>query len=247
MMTPLPEENPLLTVIIGVITPFLIAGGIVDAALARTAALQAIDACRSDTRGSLIGIGQVVGFALASLDSLRLSAAPELSLAMTLKLRANATAMHRATQTGAVRVETPLQVENTAAEDEALAAAEAEANTALQQARTMPHPSETPAAASDDERKRLWADAMTDVAAECARDLHRLPPAKRRSEIIRIGALSATARALKQQIPLREQAPQQPVAQDELMIQRPKDVQPDDPQQNERDNLMHATHLPSPG
>jgi hypothetical protein len=42
-----------------------------------------------------------------------------------------------------------------------------------------------------------WANAMTDVATECVRDLAKLPQNQRRAEIIRINALNATARQIK--------------------------------------------------
>lgn len=45
--------------------------------------------------------------------------------------------------------------------------------------------------------KRAWANAMTDVAAECARDLAKLPPHQRRAEVIRINALRATAHQIR--------------------------------------------------
>ena len=39
---------------------------------------------------------------------------------------------------------------------------------------------------------------MTTVAAECAAELDTLPPAQRRANLIRIGALTDSARALSQ-------------------------------------------------
>ena len=194
------------------------------------AAQQAIAAYKAAARDQLISIAQTVAFALASLDNLRLSAAPDLSLSMKLKLRGNANALHRSTQRSAAVLERQRHenhAELTIASPRprprrartgpsGLAAHQihrAHAHTAIGRrlqahlrqscARTAvgrqpqyTSAKATPAAPSEDDRKRTWANAMTDVAAECARALAKLPLAQRRAETIRISALSDIARHL---------------------------------------------------
>jgi hypothetical protein len=79
----------------GVVTPFLITGGIADA---EVAARQTIMAYKPAGHDQLITVAQIVGLGLASLDNLRLSAAADLSVAMKLRLRGNAAALNRASQ-----------------------------------------------------------------------------------------------------------------------------------------------------
>ena len=99
------QSDPLLQVVLSLLTPLLMAGGITDTDLARRAARQAIAACNGG-QGQLVTIAQIVGFAFASLDNLRLSAAPDLSLSMKLKLRGNANALNRSTQRSTAALET---------------------------------------------------------------------------------------------------------------------------------------------
>jgi hypothetical protein len=200
----------------------MLAGGITDANLARLAAQQAIAAAQA---GPLVTIAQTVAFAMASLDSLRLSAPPDLSITTKLRLRGNANALNRS------------------------------ANRAAAAQKPQRHKPEIPSASpkpptqeSDRERETLWANAMTDVAAECSRNLAKLPPQQRRAEMIRIAALKATAAQLRKGDPssAKPHPAQQPVPQHDLMIQRPQNVQPGNPKQHIRNDLVNVAHLPPP-
>jgi hypothetical protein len=161
------EPTPLMEVILGFLTPLMLAAGLTDTGLARRAAQQAI--ADNPPGAPLIATAQIVAFAMAALDSLRLAAPADLAVTTKLRLRGNANALNRSSQ-------------------RAIAAAPAE-------------PRPNPAAAAPPELNRnvelAWANAMTDVAAECARDLAKLPPNQRRAEIIRINALNATARQIR--------------------------------------------------
>jgi len=66
-----------------------------DLQLARLAAREAIDACRAQGQHELVTIGQIVGFAVAALDTLRLSMPEDLSLSMKLRLRGNANGLNQ--------------------------------------------------------------------------------------------------------------------------------------------------------
>jgi hypothetical protein len=108
---------------------------------------------------------------MAALDSLRLAAAPDAAVTTKLRLRGNANALNRSGRRVTTAATTPLP------------------------RREPPPPQPGPNV------ERAWADAMTDVAAECARNVSKLPPHQRRAELIRINALHATARQIKRKQP----------------------------------------------
>jgi hypothetical protein len=159
------QSTPLTEVILGFLIPLMLAAGLTDTALARRAAREAIAAYPPDA--PLTATAQVVAFAMAALDSLRLAAPAEVAVTTKLCLRGSANALIRSSQRAA----------------------------AVQ-------PAPRPAGAPPEPRlartvELAWAEAMTDVAAECARDLAKLPPRQRRAEIIRINALNATAQKIR--------------------------------------------------
>jgi hypothetical protein len=241
--------TPLMQVILGVLTPLMLAGGITDPGLARRAAQEAIAACNP---GPLIAIAQVVAFALAALDSLSLSAPSDTSITMKLRLRGNANALsrssHRASATPPaqptrpqanpppVRTGTPDPPSIPGAENSSSSPRNhqdrnrpdrdrpdrdsPERNSPDRNSPDRNRPERnSPDRASPDrnspdrqredrqredrhredrhredrQRELTWANAMTDVAAECSRNLARLAPKQRRAELIRIAALRATA------------------------------------------------------
>ncbi len=267
-----PAASPLLDVILGFLAPILLAAGVADIQLARLAAQEAIAAYQTGGQGNLVTIAQVVGFAIASLDALRLSAAPDASLSMKLKLRGNANALSRSTQRSLQTHTPPASTNDEPAHAEALAALEQAQTLQAQtrqaqtrQAETLQ--AQTPERPSDPDRQRelAWADAMTDVAAESAREFARLPPEQRRTQTIRIAALSAMARDLRLGHPPLptphsgtppsgarpsgtpgQHPPQQGIAQHELMIQRPEDMQTDQHQQHDRQVHVQVPHRMPP-
>jgi hypothetical protein len=169
MTTNQPADH-LLEVLLGILTPILMTGGVTDPGLARLAAQEAIAAGRTDAQASLMTIAQTVGFAITSLDNLRLSASSEVSLSMKLKLRGNANALSRSAHRASTAESYPITADPedaTQAEDdgparEAALATLEQAKAAVQQSipQTAPNP--------DRQRERLWANAMTEVAAECS-------------------------------------------------------------------------------
>ena len=197
----------LAAVVLNLLAPLLLAGANNDPALARLAAQQAIEAYQAVHSAQLISVAQVVAYAVAGLDALRLSMDPALSPSMTLKHRGNANALGRSSQRAADALarqrrdhpgprpdappadtppmdtppmDTPCQIETLAA----LEAARAQVQAA---------PAAEP---PPEQRRRAWAAAMTTVAAEYAAELDTLPLAQRRASLIRIGALTDSARAL---------------------------------------------------
>ena len=210
MTEPTPQTQPaglLMPFLLAVLTPFLAAGGIPDPDLARLAATETILAYKAAGNDQLMTTAQIVAFAFASLENLRLSAPPDLSLSMKLKLRGNATALNRASHQATTTLETQRpdsQRPNTQRPEqepdpaEILASLET-AKTIVQQAQTTPPakpPTRDAAQPGTRDTDVSWAGAMTDIATEYTAELPNLPPEQRRAHLARIGALSKIATML---------------------------------------------------
>jgi len=216
----------LMEFILGLLAPLLMAGCISDIGLARLAVLETVAAYKARGQGELVTIAQIVGFALAALDNLRLSAADDLSLTMKLRLRGNANALNRNSLRASITLDRPwlgsdplvrgaaepaAQIDDPGQHDPDPAgqpaashevtstqAQPAHASAAPQQEPTVAAWPDKPAALSADRRRELlWATAMTDVATECAAELAQLSAAQHSAEAIRIGVLSEAARTLR--------------------------------------------------
>jgi len=221
MTDPATDTPPslLMEYILAVLAPLLIAGNISDLSVARLSAMEAIAAYKARGEEELMTIAQIAGFAIAALDNLRLSAAPELSVSLKLKLRGNAAALNRAGRgnTADLRMlrreeSVPEPEDDERAREEALETLEAARASVRQAEATLPQaalpgaalpgaalPADPPPAETADRRRAVaWAGAMTDVAAEFSRELAGLSPVQRRAEIVRIGLLSQTARQISQ-------------------------------------------------
>ncbi|HEX4367953.1 MAG TPA: hypothetical protein VH023_14040 [Rhodopila sp.] len=182
----------LLPYLLAVLTPLLTAGGILDPDLARQAAMETIAACQAAGNHQLLSTGQIVAFALAALENLRLSAPPDVSLSMKLKLRGNANALNRASQKTAAMPDGPA----TAPDQHPIPPEPDPADPipSLQSARTVIAQARAVTPASEDRETDLrWGQAMTDIAAEYTAELPALPPDQRRTHLIRIDALAKIA------------------------------------------------------
>jgi hypothetical protein len=207
MNAPIAETQPselFMGFILSLLAPLLTIGGITDPDLARRAAAETIAAYRaaapnrSDTIDQLISIAQIVAFALASLDAIRLSLPADLALPMKLKLRCSANALSRSSQRAAATLDrqrrnaAPLDAAPAEQDPSATLACLETAKTVVRQA-TATQPA-TPA--TDRQADLSWANAMTDVATEYSAELAELPPVKRRTHLARIGALAEIATTL---------------------------------------------------
>ena len=209
--TPTDRAEQLLGVVLAMLTPLLTVGSPEDA---RLAARQAIAAYQTGEQANLVSISQIVGFAIASLDNLRLSAPPDLSLSMKLKLRGNANALSRTSLNVSAAAAHPPPPAAAAPPDQppppaaepdrddtghqtAAIAELRKVRDQLRQAQAA-DPAADPAAEPLTPRQRdlAWASAMTEVAAEYSTGLADLPPAQQRIELTRINALTRTAGAL---------------------------------------------------
>jgi hypothetical protein len=86
--------SPLMMFILAAVSSIMTAT-LGDPQLARLAAREAIDAYRVRNQHAPMTIGQIVAFAAAGLDSLRLSMPADVSLSMKLRLRGNANGLNR--------------------------------------------------------------------------------------------------------------------------------------------------------
>jgi hypothetical protein len=223
-MTETDEPDAMLEVILALLAPIMMTGGITDA---RLAARQAIAAYKGYGQHQLVAIAQVVGFAIASLDNLRLAMAADLPVPMKLKLRGNAAVLSRASQQASTTLDS--QRRNAAAPPEhpgeqqspsvepdpdevqrqakVLASLE-QARDLVQQAQVTLKVDPSAEPLTQLQRDLSWASAMTGVAAEYSAGLDQLPPAQRRIDLLRISALAKTARALSRgDVPLKSRLP----------------------------------------
>ena len=88
----------LMKLIVAFIAPMFlgVSGG--DIRFARLAATETVNAYRLRNQADLLTVAQIIAFGLAALSSASLSMGDDLSLSMTLRLRGNANALHRAAE-----------------------------------------------------------------------------------------------------------------------------------------------------
>ena len=85
----------LLHLIVTLLTPMFLGVSSGNPDFARMAALETVNSYRARSHSDLIAVASIVAFGLAAISSACLSMADEVSLAMTLRLRANANACDR--------------------------------------------------------------------------------------------------------------------------------------------------------
>jgi hypothetical protein len=199
----------LIDLLITLLTPMFLfaAGG--DLAFARLAAAEALDSYRAETHADLITVAKIIAFGLATLGSLSLSMANDLTTHQILRLRNSANATDRsehrnrvalnqsqtnqsqANQSQTQQPVTPPEPEIDAAALTA-AAAEMQQRTTENLARFSPS-SPAPTDAQQQYQATLAASAAT-VAAETAASLASLSPQERRSAALWIDVLNDAAK-----------------------------------------------------
>jgi len=98
--TPMPvrPNETLLHLLVLLLAPMFLTTSDGDIAFARAAALETIKSYQINTNADLITIAQIIAYGLTALGSLGLSMAEDLSLSMTIRLRANAALMTRSAE-----------------------------------------------------------------------------------------------------------------------------------------------------
>jgi hypothetical protein len=142
-----PPPNLLLTLIITLLTPMFLCAGGPDIALARQAAAETVNAYRARDPVSLFTIAKIIAFEFATLSSLSLSMADDVSLSLTLRLRGNANSMDRAAERNQLALEQHrIPAGATHLTEDSVAASVAEVQTLIQQSRASLQAASQPAA-----------------------------------------------------------------------------------------------------
>jgi hypothetical protein len=222
---PDPQIHPsdiLMNLIIVLLAPMFLTAANGDIIFARMAALETINAYRSQTHAELIVVAQIVACGLAALGSLSLSMADDISFVMTLRLRGNANALMRSAEQarralkeirpGSVPSADPQQDEAPLSPDDEREEAEVIASVAAAQKLAaefepsrppeLPKPAEpTPAPTApatsitpkERQRQAMWGAGAARLAAEYTASLPHLPPAERKMATFRAAILSHCA------------------------------------------------------
>jgi len=96
--TPVRPSEILLHILVFLLAPMFLTTSDGDIAFARAAALETIQSYQARNNADLITIAQIIAYGLTALGSLSLSMEDNLSLAMTIRLRANAATMTRSAE-----------------------------------------------------------------------------------------------------------------------------------------------------
>jgi hypothetical protein len=155
----------------------LLSGGN-NIAQARAAATETVNAYCARNQADLITIAQIIGFSLAALDTISLSMTEDLSPAMTLRLRGNASVLNRA-------AEQHRRIHQ--AGQRSAPAPRPQANPPLRQ---------QPAKPAKPANQDTWAIAMASQANEITAGIANLPTTERNAAAMRAEALSSTANNL---------------------------------------------------
>ena len=183
LSTEMAETSPLMAFVVALLSS-LMSPSLTDQRLARLAAREALGAHRTSAhptsaQGELVTIAQIVGFALAALDTLRLSMPEALSLSMKLKLRGNANALNRSARDCTHILHKARPDPATPAPDPAI--------------QTTPTPTPIPKPAPQPLTGGEWGNAMKTVAARLLSDSAIVSPAQRQTDALWIEALTGVA------------------------------------------------------
>jgi hypothetical protein len=219
---PIHPSDVLMNLIVTLLAPMFIGAAGGDIGFARMAAIETVNAYRTRNPADLISIALIIAYGLAALGSLSLSMADNLSLAMTLRLRGNASALTRSAELNRCALEKTREGNATshhlANEPESRTAATADDDldeaallagvtavrklaaetTAQLRAENQAMPiarTEVPAARGPG-NQTLWANAMLKEAENLCADLNNLPPEERRQASFRVATLTTTASGL---------------------------------------------------
>jgi hypothetical protein len=92
---PVRPADVLMNLIVALLAPMFLGASAGDIALSRMAALETVNAYRVRNHADLLAVAQIIACGIAALGSLSLSMADDISLSMTLRLRASTNALNR--------------------------------------------------------------------------------------------------------------------------------------------------------
>jgi hypothetical protein len=197
-----PKPNFFLDLIVTLLTPMFLAVTAGNLGHARAAAMETVNAYRTENNLDLLAVAQIIAFGMAALGSLSLAMADNLSLSMVLRLRGNAVSASRAGEQCRRTLQEPrpdrLQSHDNRDDpfpDEATIIAQVE-QLRQQTAPKAPPPAQSGQPATNQDELTVWANSMIEVAAELTASLPHLSPIERRDASIRAAALSEVASEL---------------------------------------------------
>ena len=165
-----------------------------NVALARRAAQQAIEAYQPQGTYELIATGQILSFAMAALEALRLAASQDLSPSIQLKLRGNANGLNRAARDTTRILD---KIRQTAAAQAAIAAWQ-EPEPPAPQTQKADAPTTTPPPTNEPQDRPDWAAAMHRVAARLRANTPPAASIQRTVNALWIDTLNTVAQEIAQ-------------------------------------------------
>ena len=210
------SADTLLNLVVIFLAPVFLSASNGDIALARLAAIETVKSYRAQNHADLLAVAQVVAFGFATLGSLCLSMADDISLTMALRLRGNANALSRSAEAHHRRLEQsrantsqpqPVTHPPTLAARPAMATPPAPpSHPAVQDATPAPLP--TPSAPpATDPSDALWAAACAEAAEQITAGLPHLPPQERQMAAIQAAALNFCASDMLAEINAQQPEP----------------------------------------
>ena len=208
---PLCSADILLNLVVIFLAPVFLSASNGDITLARLAAIETVKSYRAHSHADLLAVAQIVAFGFATLGSLCLSMADDISLTMVLRLRGNANALSRSAEAHRRRLEQsranadqpqppvhqPIQP---AQPSPSFQPATKDATLA---ARPMPSaPATDPSAAQ-------WAAACAETAEQIAAEVPHLPPKERQMAAIQAAALNFCASEMLADVNAQQPRPSQ--------------------------------------
>ena len=210
---PLCSADILLNLVVIFLTPIFLSAADGDIILARLAAIETIKSYRAQSQADLLTVAQIVAFGFATLGSLCLSMADDISLTMVLRLRGNANALSRSAETHRRRLE---QSRANASQPQPVAPAPTQAPQPAMAPPPAPpaHPAvedATPLAL--DPSAAEWAAACAEAAEQITASLPDLPPQERQMAAIQAAAFNYCATDMLAEINAQRPEPGQRDAQ----------------------------------
>jgi hypothetical protein len=211
-----PPASVLTNLLVTLLAPLFLSAEQGDMSRARIAAAETLSSYRAQSNPDLIAIAQIVAFGLSALGSLSLAASGDLPLSLTLRLRGNANACHRAAEQNRRALhQQPPRESRSSPPDHDETADEAAATISPHERPSESRSAPSPASASrqirpqpeshnhDRQQHAIWAAAAANLAGEYAAHLKTLPPDQRRAVSIRAAALSSAADLLSGNMSVR--------------------------------------------
>ena len=215
---PVHPSAMLLDLVLALLAPLFLGVSAGNVEIARLAALETVNAYRARNQADLLTVAQLFAFGLATLSSLSLSMADDLSLSMILRLRGSANALNRSAEKHRCAreredhqaappqqalegrdepSEQPVDAPPSAPARTMTGVADASTPDALPSASMASRPTApTASPAPHDARQSTLAAGVARSSQDCRAGLPHLQPAQRPDSSLRAAALSSTANGL---------------------------------------------------